>query len=175
MRPVCSGPHQLTPEGSRPPVATSPRTHGPLIPDREALRASAHSLCRLPADSYFIVYSTTMHKPDTASKGVARKVTHSSCFPAGRTCASEHITHAFRPPVLTAADVRHGSITCNETTVVMDLAKTRPDPDTSIVQILPLRGIRTLARLTLTLFACETASSHGCSWVSPPIRDNVLY
>src|ERR1700761_3724065 len=61
-------------EGPRPPVATSPRTHGPLIPDRETLRASAHSLCRLPADSYFIIYSTTMHKLDTASKGVARKV-----------------------------------------------------------------------------------------------------
>jgi hypothetical protein len=42
---MCSGPHQLTPEGPRPPVATLPRTHGPLIPDREALRASAHSLC----------------------------------------------------------------------------------------------------------------------------------
>ena len=113
------------------------------------------------------------------SVGFSEQVTHSSCSPAGRTRASDHLTHALRPPVLlgdlTAADIRHGSITCNETTVFMDLAKTRPDPDTSIVQILPLRGIRTLARLTLTLFACETASSHGCSWVSPPIRDNVLY
>ena len=32
-----SGPHQLPPEGPRPPVATSPQTHGPLIPGREAL------------------------------------------------------------------------------------------------------------------------------------------
>ena len=30
MRPMSSGPHQLTPEGSRPPVATSPRISSPI-------------------------------------------------------------------------------------------------------------------------------------------------
>jgi hypothetical protein len=61
-------------EGPRPPVATSPRTHGPLIPDRETLRASAHSLCRLPKYhiSYYLLLVT--YTTDTASKGVARKV-----------------------------------------------------------------------------------------------------
>ena len=61
-------------EGPRPPVATSPRTHGPLIPDRETLHASAHSLCRLPKYhiSYYLLLVTDT--TDTASKGVARKV-----------------------------------------------------------------------------------------------------
>src|ERR1700761_6627252 len=61
-------------KGPRPPVATSPRTHGPLIPDRETLRASAHSLCRLPKYhiSYYLLLVT--YTTDTASKGVARKV-----------------------------------------------------------------------------------------------------
>jgi hypothetical protein len=44
--------HQLTPVGSHPPVATSPRAHEPLIPDREALRASAHSLGSLLLSSH---------------------------------------------------------------------------------------------------------------------------
>ena len=34
--------------GSHPPVATSPRTRGLFIFDREALRASAHWLCKFP-------------------------------------------------------------------------------------------------------------------------------
>ena len=74
MGPMSSSPHQLAPEGSHPPVATSPQTHGPLIPDRETLRASAHSLCRLPKYhiSYYLLLVT--YTTDTASKGVARKV-----------------------------------------------------------------------------------------------------
>ena len=54
MRPMSFDFHQLTPEGPRPPVATLPWTHRPLIPDQEALRASAHSLCRLL--TYLIIY-----------------------------------------------------------------------------------------------------------------------
>jgi hypothetical protein len=69
-----SGPHQLTPEGPRPPVATSPRTHGPLIPDREALCASAHSLCRLPIYLISIASYLLYTRTDMASKEVARKV-----------------------------------------------------------------------------------------------------
>jgi hypothetical protein len=38
-RPKSSGPHRLAPDA---PVATLPRTHGPLIPDQEALCAFAH-------------------------------------------------------------------------------------------------------------------------------------
>ena len=48
MRPVSSCPHQLTPQGPRLPVPASPRIHGPFIPDREAIRASDHSLYRPP-------------------------------------------------------------------------------------------------------------------------------
>jgi hypothetical protein len=36
--------HQLAPVGSRPPIVTSPQTHEPFIPDREALCTSAQSL-----------------------------------------------------------------------------------------------------------------------------------
>ena len=57
MRPVSSDSQQPTPKGPARPLR--PRLgHRTLIPDREALRASAHSLCRqlllsLIADYYF--------------------------------------------------------------------------------------------------------------------------
>jgi hypothetical protein len=48
--------HQLAPEGSRPPVATSPRAHEPLIPDREALR-----LCSILLLILLVLYYCCYH------------------------------------------------------------------------------------------------------------------
>jgi hypothetical protein len=74
MRPMSPGLHCLAREWPRPPVATSPRTHGPLIPAREELRASAHFLCQLPP-CYMPVPPPSRNgsKSNTESLGVTRK------------------------------------------------------------------------------------------------------
>ena len=62
MRPMSSGPHQLTaptPEGNLKVTARPSRPrlgHMDLIPDREALRASAHSHAGCQPIPYLIIY-----------------------------------------------------------------------------------------------------------------------
>jgi hypothetical protein len=58
MRPMSSGPQQLTPEGSGRDLASSTRT--PHL-DREALRAPAHSM-QAANISYYPLLATNMHK-----------------------------------------------------------------------------------------------------------------
>ena len=76
-----SSAHSGRQAGRSPPTRrVSPRTHGPLIPDREALCASTHSLCRFP--TYHISYDllpVTYTRTDMASKEVARKDNSKSC------------------------------------------------------------------------------------------------
>ena len=80
IKPVSSDSHQLTPKG--PTRQLRPRLglgHRPLIRDREALRASAHSLCRRLLLSLIIGYFSSLlpsqyhTDPNTKSEAVALK------------------------------------------------------------------------------------------------------
>jgi hypothetical protein len=82
--------HQLAPEASRPPVATSPRAHEPLIRHpryREALRASAQGPNLYAAPTSTILYSllalTALIEPRTWPP-----------FPPGVTWKLEHNTES---------------------------------------------------------------------------------
>jgi hypothetical protein len=57
-RPKSSDPHRLAPDA---PVATLPRTHGPLIPDQQAQSAFAHSLMQVAIFFYHLLLTTDMH------------------------------------------------------------------------------------------------------------------
>ena len=82
IKPVSSDSHQLTPKRQGSTRPSRPRLgfgHRPLIRDREALRASAHSLCRRLLLSLIIGYFSSLlpsqyhTDPNTKSEAVALK------------------------------------------------------------------------------------------------------